>query len=176
MITFSLNGNDLSVDADPTMPLLWVIRDIVQLQGTKFGCGQGLCGACTVHLDGIAIRSCITPVSVAKGKHITTIEGLQGNTETGEHPVKQAWIKNNVPQCGYCQPGQIMSASALLAKNASPTDDDITQAMSGNICRCGTYPKIREAIHDAAKNLASPASSKASSTPSTANFQSDLSS
>ena len=176
MITFSLNGNDLSVDADPAMPLLWVIRDIAQLQGTKFGCGQGLCGACTVHLDGIAIRSCITPVSAAKGKQITTIEGLQGSTEEDEHPVQQAWIKNNVPQCGYCQPGQIMSASALLAKNAAPTDDDITQAMSGNICRCGTYPKIRQAIHDAANNLSSPASLKTSSTPSTANFQSDLSS
>lgn len=176
MITFSLNGNDISVDADPTMPLLWVIRDIVQLQGTKFGCGQGLCGACTVHLDGIAIRSCTTPVSVAKGKRVTTIEGLQGSAEADEHPVLQAWIKNDVPQCGYCQPGQIMSASALLASNASPTDDDITQAMSGNICRCGTYPRIREAIHDAAKNLASPASSKTSSAPSTTNYQSDLSS
>ncbi|MBV1920616.1 MAG: (2Fe-2S)-binding protein [Pseudomonadales bacterium] len=176
MITLSLNGNDLSIDADPAMPLLWVIRDIVLLQGTKFGCGQGLCGACTVHLDGIAVRSCITPVSAAKGKQITTIEGLQGNTEADEHPVQQAWIKNNVPQCGYCQPGQIMSASALLAKNAAPTDDDITQAMSGNICRCGTYPKIRQAIHDAAKNLSSPASSKVSKTLSTENFQSDLSS
>ena len=176
MITFSLNGNDLSVDADPAMPLLWVIRDIVQLQGTKFGCGQGLCGACTVHLDGIAIRSCITPVSEAKGKQITTIEGLQGKTKTDEHPVQQAWIRNDVPQCGYCQPGQIMSASALLAKNTSPTDDDITQAMSGNICRCGTYPKIRQAIHDAAKHLASPASSNVSTVPLTANFQSDLSS
>ena len=176
MITFSLNGNDLSVDADPAMPLLWVIRDIVQLQGTKFGCGQGLCGACTVHLNGIAIRSCITPVSKAKGKQVTTIEGLQGNTETGEHPVQQAWIRNNVPQCGYCQSGQIMSASALLAKNASPTDDDITQAMSGNICRCGTYPEIRKAIHDAAIHLASPASPNTSNVSSTANFQSDLSS
>ncbi len=176
MITFSLNGNDLSVDADPAMPLLWVIRDIVQLQGTKFGCGQGLCGACTVHLDGIAIRSCITPVSAAKGKQVTTIEGLQGDAETSEHPIQQAWIKNNVPQCGYCQPGQIMSASALLAKNASPTDDDITQAMSGNICRCGTYPKIRQAIHDAAKHLASPASPNTSNVSPTANFQSDLSS
>ncbi len=176
MITLSLNGNDLSIDADPAMPLLWVIRDIVQLQGTKFGCGQGVCGACTVHLDGIAIRSCITPVSAAKGKQITTIEGLQGSTEADEHPVQQAWIKNNVPQCGYCQSGQIMSASALLARNTSPTDDDITQAMSGNICRCGTYPKIRQAIHDAAKNLSSPASSKASMAPSTENFQSDLSS
>ena len=176
MITFSLNGNDLSVDADPTMPLLWVIRDIVQLQGTKFGCGQGLCGACTVHLDGVAIRSCITPVAAAKGKQVTTIEGLQGDAETNDHPVQQAWIKNNVPQCGYCQSGQIMSASALLAKNASPTDEDITQAMSGNICRCGTYPKIRQAIHDAAKHLASPASTNTSNVSSTANFQSDLSS
>ena len=176
MITFSLNGNDFSVDADPAMPLLWVIRDIVQLHGTKFGCGQGLCGACTVHLDGVAIRSCITPVSVAIGKQVTTIEGLRGNAGTSEHPIQQAWIKNNVPQCGYCQPGQIMSASALLAKNASPTDDDISQAMSGNICRCGTYPKIRQAIHDAAKHLASPASANTSNASSAENFQSDLSS
>ncbi len=170
MITFSLNGKELSIDADPTMPLLWVIRDLVQLHGTKFGCGQGLCGACTVHLDGIAIRSCITPASVANGKQVTTIEGLgsPSNPGDGNHPVQQAWIKNNVPQCGYCQPGQIMSASALLARNAAPTDDDINNAMSGNICRCGTYPRIRQAIHDAAKNLSAPTES--------AHFQSDLSS
>lgn len=147
MITFTLNGEPFSTDAAPAMPLLWVIRDLAQLQGTKFGCGQGLCGACTVHLNGQAIRSCITPVESIQGQHITTIEGLSTKT----HPVQQAWIKNNVPQCGYCQPGQIMSASALLATNAAPTDDDITQAMSGNICRCGTYPRIRQAIHDAAK-------------------------
>lgn len=170
MITFTLNGKELSIEADPAMPLLWVIRDLVQLHGTKFGCGQGLCGACTVHLDGSAIRSCITPASAAIGKQITTIEGLGSSSSPGDgnHPVQQAWIRNNVPQCGYCQPGQIMSASALLARNAAPTDEDINNAMSGNICRCGTYPRIRQAIHDAAKNLSAPVE--------TAHFQSDLSS
>lgn len=172
MITFSLNGKEFSADADPFMPLLWVIRDLAQLQGTKFGCGQGLCGACTVHLDGAAIRSCITPLNAIEGRHITTIEGLSSSsnntTPSHDHPVQQAWIKNNVPQCGYCQSGQIMSASALLATNAAPTDEEITRAMSGNICRCGTYPRIRQAIHDAAKTL----------TPNidTEHFQSDLTS
>ena len=156
MIEFELNGAPQKLDVDPAMPLLWTIRDFIRLTGTKYGCGQGLCGACTVHLNGNAIRSCITPVSAIQGQKITTIEGLSDNAE---HPVQQAWIKNNVPQCGYCQPGQIMSASALLARNASPTDEDIDNAMSGNLCRCGTYPRIRKAIHDAADmmKLATPA-------------------
>lgn len=160
MIKFELNGTPQSIDTDPNMPLLWAIRDIVRLTGTKFGCGQGLCGACTVHLNGTAIRSCITPLSAIEGQKITTIEGL---SDDADHPVQQAWIENNVPQCGYCQPGQIMSASALLANNPSPTDSDIDNAMSGNLCRCGTYPRIRKAIHDAADimKLASPAKTSA---------------
>ena len=150
MIKFELNGSPQSLDADPNMPLLWALRDLIKLTGTKYGCGAGLCGACTVHLNGKAVRSCIMPVSAINGKKITTIEGL---SEDASHPVQQAWIKHNVPQCGYCQPGQIMSASALLATNAAPTDQDIDRAMSGNLCRCGTYPRIRKAIHEAASMM-----------------------
>ncbi|MBV1881570.1 MAG: (2Fe-2S)-binding protein [Pseudomonadales bacterium] len=151
MITFHLNGVQQSLDIDPETPLLWAIRDHLKLTGTKYGCGIGSCGACTVHLDGQAIRSCTFPVSTLEpSDQITTIEGL---SQDNDHPVQQAWISHNVPQCGYCQPGQIMSASALLAKNPQPNDEDINQAMSGNICRCGTYPRIRQAIKDAAATL-----------------------
>ena len=145
----TLNGKPLTLKADPETPLLWVIRDEVGLTGTKFSCGAGLCGACTVHLDGKAVRSCITPLSAAAGKSITTIEGLSRH---GEHPVQKAWVALDVAQCGYCQSGQIMSASALLTHNPRPTDADIDAAMSGNLCRCGTYTRIRAAIHEAAQN------------------------
>jgi isoquinoline 1-oxidoreductase subunit alpha len=147
MIRFVLNGTTQTVEAPPDTPLLWVLREDLGLTGTKFGCGMALCGACTVHVDGQPMRSCATPVSAAAGKSVTTIEGL---SEKGLHPVQQAWIAADVPQCGYCQSGQIMSAVALLTKNPSPTDADIDQAMSGNICRCGTYQRIRAAIHSAA--------------------------
>lgn len=150
MLKLSINQKDHQLNADPEMPLLWVLRDIVGLVGTKFGCGMGLCGACTVHLDGQPIRSCSTPVSEAIGKKITTIEGLSPDTS---HPLQQAWIAENVPQCGYCQSGQLMSAAALLAENKRPTDADIEEAMSGNLCRCGTYQRIRLAIHRAAKMM-----------------------
>src|SRR5690606_28508885 len=146
MTQFTLNGKTTTIDAEADMPLLWAIRDLVGLSGTRYGCGQGLCGACTVHIDGVAMRSCITPLASVAGKSVTTIEGL---SQSGDHPVQQAWIQNNVPQCGYCQPGQIMSASALLASNSNPSDTDIDRAMSGNLCRCGTYMRIRKAIHDA---------------------------
>ncbi len=146
--TITLNGKKLEIKADPDTPLLWVIRDEVGLSGTKFSCGAGLCGACTVHLDGEAVRSCITPLASAAGKKITTIEGLSLN---GEHPVQKAWVALEVAQCGYCQSGQIMSAAALLAHNSHPTDADIDAAMSGNLCRCGTYNRIRAAIHHAAQ-------------------------
>jgi isoquinoline 1-oxidoreductase alpha subunit len=146
-ITLSVNGSERSVDVDPNMPLLWVIRETLGLTGTKFGCGMALCGACTVHLDGAPIRSCVTPVSVAAGKAVTTIEGLSPDRS---HPVQKAWIELQVPQCGYCQSGQIMSACALLKNTPKPTDADIDTAMSGNICRCGTYQRIRAAIHKAA--------------------------
>src|SRR5438270_4359471 len=146
-ISFTLNGKSQSVDVDPQMPLLWVLRDTLNMTGTKFGCGMALCGACTVHINGEATRSCITPISAAAGKKITTIEGLSAD---GSHPVQQAWMEEDVPQCGYCQSGQIMVAVALLAKNSRPTDGDIDQAMRGNICRCGTYGPIRRAIHRAA--------------------------
>jgi aerobic-type carbon monoxide dehydrogenase small subunit (CoxS/CutS family) len=136
-----------TVDVDGDMPLLWALRDILGLKGTKFGCGVAQCGACTVHLDGRAVRSCATPVGVACLSEITTIEGL---SRDGSHPCQKAWVELGVPQCGYCQPGQIMSASALLAANPNPSDEDIDNAMRGNICRCGTYPRIREAIHKAA--------------------------
>lgn len=147
--TLLLNGKSKTVDVSPDTPLLWVLRDSLQMTGTKYGCGAGLCGACSVHLDGALTRSCITPVSQAVGKKITTIEGLGG---TGLHAVQKAWIAEDVPQCGYCQSGQIMAAAALLAKTPHPTDAEITEFMSGNICRCGTYDRIRKAIHRAAGN------------------------
>jgi isoquinoline 1-oxidoreductase alpha subunit len=144
--TLQVNGQAYTLDADPDTPLLWILRDALGLTGTKYSCGSGLCGACTVHLDGQAARSCVTPVSAATGHAIVTIEGL---SPEHMHPVQEAWLEENVPQCGYCQPGQIMQAAALLAENPTPTDDDIDAAMSGNICRCGTYPRIRRAIHRA---------------------------
>jgi isoquinoline 1-oxidoreductase alpha subunit len=150
MATIRINGTPHDIDVDPQMPLLWAIRDIVGLTGTKFGCGIGACGACTVHMDGQAIRSCITPVSVAEGHEIVTIEGLSAD---GRHPVQNAWRANNVPQCGYCQSGQIMQAAALLQQTPKPTDQQITDAMSGNICRCGTYVRIRAAIKSAAETM-----------------------
>ena len=146
-ITIRVNGSEKKVSVPPETPLLWVLRDTLQLTGTKFGCGAGLCGACTVHVDGAAVRSCSTPLSQVAGKSVMTIEGLGAN---GLHPVQQAWIAEEVPQCGYCQVGQIMAAAALLAKTPNPTDDEITQGMNGNICRCGTYERIRMAIHRAA--------------------------
>jgi isoquinoline 1-oxidoreductase alpha subunit len=146
-LSLSVNGADHRIEAEPEMPLLWAIRDLIGLTGTKFGCGQALCGACTVHLDGKAVRSCITPVSAAVGKKVVTIEGLSAN---GEHPVQKAWVHVGVPQCGFCQPGQIMSAAALLAATPKPTDADIDTEMSGNLCRCGVYQRIRSAIHEAA--------------------------
>ena len=147
MISFNLNGRDTRVDVDAEMPLLWLLRDTLGLTGTKFGCGVALCGACTVHLEGAAVRSCVTPVSAVRGRQVTTIEGLSADNS---HPVQKAWIELDVPQCGYCQSGQIMSAAALLAQTAQPSDADIDAAMSGNICRCGTYQRIRAAIHRAA--------------------------
>ncbi|CAM3431397.1 (2Fe-2S)-binding protein [Parendozoicomonas haliclonae] len=152
MITLTVNGQTRSLDIDADTPLLWVIRDELQLTGTKFGCGAGLCGACTVHLNGSPIRSCITPVSAVAGTEITTIEGL--GTPDNPHPLQESWVENSVPQCGYCQSGQLMSAAALLATNPQPSDDDISMAMSGNICRCGTYPRIKAAIHLAADAMA----------------------
>jgi isoquinoline 1-oxidoreductase subunit alpha len=146
-ITFTLNGKAQTVDVSPEMPLLWVLRDTLNMTGTKFGCGMALCGACTVHIDGEAARSCSTPISKVAGKKVTTIEGLSAD---GTHPVQIAWMAEDVPQCGYCQSGQIMSAVALLVKKSNPTDADIDDAMSGNICRCGTYQRIRKAIHRAA--------------------------
>ena len=143
--TFWVNGERQTVDVDPAKPLLWVLREQLALTGTKFGCGIAQCGACTVHIDGVAMRSCVTPVSDADGRRVTTIEGL--SSESGElHPLQQAWIDHQVPQCGYCQSGQLMSATALLADNPNPSDADIDAAMSGNICRCGMYGRIREAI------------------------------
>ena len=147
--TLNINGKARSVDVDDDTPLLWVLRDVLGMTGTKFGCGMALCGACTVHLDGKAVRSCITPIAAAVGKRITTIEAI-GATAAGKK-IQQAWIALEVPQCGYCQSGQIMSATALLAANPNPTDGDIDSAMSGNICRCGTYVRIREGIKHAAK-------------------------
>ena len=145
-INFTLNGKTQNVDAVPEMPLLWVLRDMLNLTGTKFGCGMAMCGACTVHINGDAVRSCITQISSIAGKTVTTIEGLSAD---GTHPVEAAWIELDVPQCGYCQSGQIMSASALLTKKANPSNVDIDEAMRGNICRCGTYNQIRGAIHRA---------------------------
>ncbi len=149
-ISFNLNGSTVSVQAEPDTPLLWVIRDEIGLTGTKFGCGLAQCGACTVHLNGSAIRSCQTPVSAVAGKNVATVESLSADNS---HPLQKAWIKHQVPQCGYCQSGQLMSASALLAKNKNPSDADIEAAMSGNLCRCGTYNRIRAAIKDAAAEM-----------------------
>ena len=148
MITLIVNGKPSQVDAPADMPLLWVIREKLSLTGTKYGCGTSLCGACVVHLNGQPVRSCTTPLSAAAGKRITTIEGLSAKSD---HPVQKAWIELDVPQCGFCQSGQIMSAAALLAKTPNPSDDDIDGAMAGNICRCGTYQRIRAGIHRAAQ-------------------------
>jgi aerobic-type carbon monoxide dehydrogenase small subunit (CoxS/CutS family) len=148
MIKLTLNGQAKDIDVADDTPLLWVLRDTLGLTGTKFGCGMALCGACTVHLDGQPIRSCVTPISAGAGKSVTTIEGLSSDRT---HPVQRAWIELEVPQCGYCQSGQIMSAAALLSKNPNPSDADIDGAMSGNICRCGTYQRIRKAVHRAAE-------------------------
>jgi aerobic-type carbon monoxide dehydrogenase small subunit (CoxS/CutS family) len=144
----NVNGREIETDATPDTPLLWVLRDHLGMTGTKFGCGMALCGACTVHLDGAPVRACITPASAAAGRRVTTIEGL---SQDRSHPVQRAWMEIDVPQCGYCQSGQIMSAAALLAANPAPSDADIDAAMAGNICRCGTYPRIRKAIHRAAE-------------------------
>lgn len=149
MIALDVNGKTYELEVSPDMPLLWVIRDYLGLAGTKFGCGIAQCGACTVHIDGKSRRSCRMPVKDAVGKKITTIEGIPD-----DHPVKKAWIDDDVPQCGYCQPGQIMSAVALLKENPNPTDDDIDNSMSGNLCRCGTYHRIRRSIHRASKMMA----------------------
>jgi isoquinoline 1-oxidoreductase alpha subunit len=152
MITLNINGKEETLDAPEDMPILWALRDIVHLTGTKFGCGMAQCGACTVHLDGQPVRSCVTPIAAAAGKKITTIEAIQ-NDKVGQ-AVQQAWSEVDVVQCGYCQSGQIMAATALLTSNKNPTDADIDAAMNGNICRCGTYPRIRAAIHEAANKLA----------------------
>ena len=149
MIQFTLNGQAVQTDVDPDTPLLWVVRDHFKLKGSKFGCGIAQCGACTVHLDGRPLRSCVTPVSVAEGQAITTIEGLAGDTL---HAVQQAWIEHDVPQCGYCQSGQIMAAAALLDANPNPSSDEIDAAMAGNICRCGCYPRIKRAIQSVSEN------------------------
>jgi len=151
MLTFTLNNQSVSFDVDPEMPLLYVLRDKAKLTGTKFGCGVGQCGACTVHVDGTPIRSCLTPVSAIADKSITTIEGIADGETL--HPIQQAWVDNNVAQCGYCQAGQIMSAVALLADNASPSEQDVESFMQGNICRCGTYPRIKKAIAQAAVQM-----------------------
>ncbi|MDX5340488.1 MAG: (2Fe-2S)-binding protein [Cyclobacteriaceae bacterium] len=150
MFNLNINGKSQQVDVDPSTPMLWVLRDHLDLVGTKFGCGIAQCGACTIHLDGNATRSCQLPVSAVGDSNITTIEGL---SENGDHPVQKAWMEHDVPQCGYCQAGQIMSAAALLAQNPNPSDTDIDNAMNGNICRCGTYTRIKAAIHTASKNL-----------------------
>jgi isoquinoline 1-oxidoreductase alpha subunit len=152
-INLRVNGKQLSADVDPATPLLWVLRDSLGLVGTKFGCGMALCGACTVHIDGSPVRACTTPVSAVAGQSITTIEGL-APSPTQLHPLQQAWIDHDVPQCGYCQAGQLMSAAALLAKTPKPSDADIDSAMAGNVCRCGTYQRVRAAIHSAAETLA----------------------
>jgi isoquinoline 1-oxidoreductase subunit alpha len=143
-----VNGKEVSVETDPDTPLLWVLRDNLELTGTKYGCGMALCGACTVHIDGDAVRSCITPVKRAVEHHVTTIEGLSPDRS---HPLQKAWLEEQVPQCGYCQPGQIMSAAVLLARVPNPTEDDINAAMAGNLCRCGTYARIKKAILRAAQ-------------------------
>ena len=150
MITLKVNGNPVSLDADPEAPLLWVLRDHLKLTGTKYGCGIGMCGACTVHLNGRAVRSCSTKLSAVAGAEVTTIEGL---SPTSSHPLQKAWIAEQVPQCGYCQSGQIMQAAALLESNATPTRQEIVSHMNGNICRCGTYPRIIRAIEQASKEV-----------------------
>ena len=151
--TLSINGSSRTVEVAPETPLLWVLRDTLDMRGTKFGCGRGLCGACTVHLDGAAIRSCQTPIAAAAGHAVTTIEGLEG---AKLHPLQQAWIDEDVPQCGYCQAGQMMTAAALLASKPRPTDEDIDAAMAGNVCRCCTYVRIRGAVHKAASLMPAP--------------------
>jgi len=151
MVNFTVNGTARSFDGDEDMPLLWYLRDELRLTGTRFGCGAGLCGACTVHLDGVAVRSCQTPVRSLQNKKVVTIEGLSAN---GTHPVQRAWVSHDVAQCGYCQTGQIMQAASLLARTPNPTDQDIDRGMTGNICRCGTYQRIRAAIKTAAKERA----------------------
>ncbi|HKV00204.1 MAG TPA: (2Fe-2S)-binding protein [Vineibacter sp.] len=148
MVKLRVNGQERTFDGDPSMPLLWYLRDELALTGTKFGCGEALCGACTVHIDGAAVRSCITAMADTEGRAVTTIEGLDPN---GNHPMQKAWRNAGVPQCGYCQSGQIMQAAALLAEKSNPSDEDIDSAMAGNICRCGTYQRIRTAIKAAAK-------------------------
>jgi isoquinoline 1-oxidoreductase subunit alpha len=148
VVTFKVNGKQANVDVDPSTPLLWVLRENLGLTGTKFGCGMAQCGACTVHINGQAVRSCVAAVSRAADKEVTTIEGLSHDLS---HPLQKAWLELDVPQCGYCQSGQLMSAAVLLREKPQPTDDDIDQAMTGNICRCGTYPRIRQAIHRAAE-------------------------
>jgi aerobic-type carbon monoxide dehydrogenase small subunit (CoxS/CutS family) len=150
MLSLRVNARLVQVNADAQTPLLWVLRDHLGLKGVKYCCGIGVCGVCTVHLDGVAVRSCVTPAAAAAGREITTIEGLAGDSE---HPVLRAWIEERVPQCGYCQPGQVMTAAALLARNSRPTDADIDAAMSGVLCRCGTYLRIRRAVHRAAASL-----------------------
>lgn len=147
MIALRVNGTDRTVDADPEMPLLWALRDLLGLTGTKYGCGEALCGACVVHLDGEAVRACVTPIRRAAGKSVTTIEGLSSD---GSHPLQKAWVELGVPQCGYCQSGQIMSAASLLAKKPRPTNAEIDESLAGNICRCGTYTRIRAAVRVAA--------------------------
>ncbi|MDN3651458.1 (2Fe-2S)-binding protein [Thalassotalea ponticola] len=149
--SITINGKSFPIDVDENMPLLWFLRDHLAFTGTKFGCGSGLCGACTVHVDGVAQRACITPIGSLANKQITTIEGLSAN---GDHPLQKAWLENKVPQCGYCQAGQIMNAASLLNSNKRPTDNDIEIAMQGNICRCGTYQRIKKAIRQAADDLA----------------------
>jgi isoquinoline 1-oxidoreductase subunit alpha len=150
IFNLTINGTSKQVEVDPSTPMLWVLRDHLDLVGTKFGCGIAQCGACTIHLDGTAVRSCQLPVSAAEGASITTIEGL---SEQGDHPVQKAWMEHDVPQCGYCQAGQIMTAAALLQQNPNPSDGDIENAMNGNICRCGTYTRIKAAVKTASQNL-----------------------
>ncbi|GAA5133703.1 (2Fe-2S)-binding protein [Thalassotalea piscium] len=149
--TIKINDKTFEIDVPDDMPLLWFLRDRLEYTGTKFGCGAGLCGACTVHIDGLAMRSCVLPISSLAGKSITTIEGL---SENGDHPLQKAWLDNNVPQCGYCQAGQIMNAASLLSSNPKPSDEEIDSAMQGNICRCGTYQRIKKAIKSVAYDLA----------------------
>ena len=156
MVTLTINGTTQNIDADADTPLLWVLRDHLSLTGTKYGCGMALCGACTVHVGGVAVRSCVLPLKAVEGKSVTTIEGL---SKDRSHAVQRAWIESDVPQCGYCQSGQLMSAAALLRTNPSPSDADIDAALSGNICRCGTYVRIRKAVHRAAELLSKEKSS-----------------